>query len=241
MQFRRLHPWDVPLQEAAAIQKRLASMVSCANVIPDQSTLVAGADLSPPDAEGLVWAGVVVLRLPELQVVEVRRAGARPPFPYVPGFLSFRESPVLVRAFERLTLSPDFILVDGQGIAHPRRLGIASHLGVLADVPTIGCAKSILVGTHGPLGEEKGAWVPLLHRGETVGAVLRTREGTTPIYVSIGHKVDLEAAIRWVLACCTRYRLPEPTRLAHQAAAGRIPERAPGQPGQGSQGALPLA
>lgn len=184
-------------------------------------------DISPPDAEGLIRAAVVVMSLPGLTVVEVKSAQGKPGFPYVPGLLSFRETPLVLEALERLTITPDFLLADGQGLAHPRRFGLACHLGLLTGLPTIGCAKSLLKGRHGPLGEEKGAWALLEDRGEVVGAALRTRQGVTPVYVSIGHKVDLPSALRWVLACCDRFRLPEPTRLAHHAAAGRLQERKP--------------
>ena len=165
---------------------------------------------------------VVVLRLPELTLVESTVAEERVEFPYVPGFLSFREAPLLLAAWERLSLTPDLVVVDAQGIAHPRRLGLASHLGLFLDVPTIGCAKSRLCGRHGDPGEDPGSSAPLMDNGEVIGAALRTKRGTKPVYVSIGHKVDLEAALHWVMACCHGYRLPEPTRLAHLAAAGRL-------------------
>jgi deoxyribonuclease V len=135
--------------------------------------------------------------------------------------------PPLLAALEKLVLTPDLFLVDGQGVAHPRRFGIASHLGLLLDTPTIGCAKSILRGKHGPLPDPAGSWVPLLDGEEVVGAAVRTRQGVTPIYVSIGHKVDLPTAIAWATACCRGFRLPEPTRLAHQAAAGRLATKEP--------------
>jgi len=179
-------------------------------------------DISSADERGMAKGAVVVLRLPELTVVESTVAEERVEFPYVPGFLSFREAPLLLAAWERLTLTPDLVVVDAQGIAHPRRLGLASHLGLFLDVPTIGCAKSILCGRHGDLGEDPGASAFLLDKGEVIGAALRTKRGTKPVYVSIGHKVDLKAALRWVMACCHGYRLPEPTRLAHLAAAGRL-------------------
>ena len=147
-----------------------------------------------------------------------------PRFPYILGLLSFRESPLILAALERLTLTPGLLLVDGQGVAHPRRFGIACHLGLLADLPAIGCAKSILRGRHGPLGEEEAASAELLHDGEVVGAALRTRTGVTPVYISVGHKLDLASAIKWTLALCRGYRLPEPTRLAHRAAGGGLKE-----------------
>ena len=133
-------------------------------------------------------------------------------------------APLVLGALERLSITPDFLLADGQRLAHPRRFGLACHLGLLSDLPTIGCAKSILLGRHGPLSREQGSWAPLEDKGEVVGAALRTRQGVSPIYVSIGYKVDLPSALRWTLACCAGYRMPEPTRLAHQAAAGRLQE-----------------
>ena len=201
--------------------------MSRSNGIPELARYVAGMDISPPNAEGVVRAAAVVMSLPDLAVVEVKSAQGKPGFPYVPGLLSFREAPLALEALERLTITPDFLLADGQGLAHPRRFGLACHLGLLTGLPAIGCAKSVLKGRHGPLGQEKGSWAPLEDKNEVVGAALRTRQGVTPVYVSIGHKVDLPSALRWVLACCARFRLPEPARLAHHAAAGRIQEREP--------------
>ncbi len=163
-----------------------------------------------------------MVEFPGLEVAEVEVAEVVTDFPYIPGLLSFREIPVLVETLARLSLAPDLLVVDGQGRAHPRRIGIASHVGLLYDMPTIGCAKSILVGTHEELGQEAGVHAALVDRDEVVGAAVRTRDSTKPVYVSIGHKVDLQSAVEWVLACTKGYRLPEPTRLAHQAAAGRI-------------------
>ena len=165
---------------------------------------------------------VVVLRYPGLEVVVVKVVTGRIAFPYVPGLLSFREAPLVLAACEQLTVTPDLVIVDGQGIAHPRRLGLASHLGLFLDTPTIGCAKSRLCGHHPAPGKEAGSYTELVDRGETVGAVLCTRAGVKPVYVSIGHRIDLTAAIGWVLSCCRGYRLPEPTRLAHQAAGGNL-------------------
>lgn len=213
--------WPATTPEARELQLLLAVRISRLNSI-DNPRLVAGADLSPPDESGVARGAVVVLRLPELALAEVKVATGKPSFPYVPGLLSFRESPLVLAAWRKLELSPDFLLVDGQGIAHPRRFGIASHLGLLLDIPTIGCAKSILVGKSREIGSRVGNWAPLMDGEEVVGAALRTRSGAKPIYVSIGHRVDLDSAIRWVLACCRGYRLPEPTRLAHLAAAGRL-------------------
>ncbi|MFH0846842.1 MAG: deoxyribonuclease V, partial [Chloroflexota bacterium] len=167
---------------------------------------------------------VVVLSYPELKPVETVLFRGEINFPYVPGFLSFREAPLVLKAFERLTKSPDLVMVDGQGLAHPRRLGIASHLGLLLNLPTIGCAKSWLCGEYEVPPESAGSFTPLLDRGEVIGTVLRSRTGVKPLFVSVGHKIKLESATRWVLRCCCGLRLPEPTRLAHLAAGGKLRE-----------------
>jgi deoxyribonuclease V len=152
-----------------------------------------------------------------MQIVEGELA-----FPYVPGLLSFRESPLILVACERLTVTPDLFLVDGQGIAHPRRMGFASHLGLFLNTPAIGCAKSLLCGTHEMPGIEPGSYTEIIDKGEIIGAALRTKRSMNPIYVSIGHKIDLQNAIHWALECCRGYRIPEPTRLAHLAAGGNL-------------------
>ena len=222
MKALRLHDWKVSVAEAKEIQRNLAASVVSRNQI-DVPGLIAGADISGEDADGTVRAAVVVLRYPEIAVVDSSVVTLRPGFPYVPGLLSFREVPLLLAACEAITAVPDVLIADAQGIAHPRRLGLASHLGLFLDVPTIGCAKSILCGRHGELGEEPGDHAPLVDGGEVIGAALRTKKGVKPVYVSIGHEVDLDSAMRWVLACCRGYRLPEPTRLAHLAAGGKLP------------------
>ena len=224
MKAKALHSWQVSAAEAQAIQRELASQVSRRNEV-DAPRLVAGVDISAPSSRGVAKGAVVVVSYPELAVVDTSVVERRIDFPYVPGLLSFREAPAAVDAFERLALTPDLILVDAQGIAHPRRFGFASHLGLLLDTPTIGCAKSILCGKHESLALEVGSHAELIDNGEVVGATLRTRERTNPIYVSIGHKVDLKTALRWTMNCCRGYRLPEPTRLAHLAAAGRLSDK----------------
>ncbi len=222
-----MHPWRVTPQQAIEIQKRLASQVSSVNHIDSDPKYIAGVDISGEDKDGFAIGAVVVLSYPEMRVVEVKRARRRPDFPYVPGLLSFRESPLALAAVEKLVLRPDLVLVDGQGLAHPRRFGIACHLGLLLDLPTIGCAKSILRGRCQALGREAGSYSELVYEGEVVGVAVRTRTDISPVYVSIGHKVDLASAIRWTLACCRGYRIPEPTRMAHQAAATRLDEMEP--------------
>ncbi len=181
---------------------------------------VAGVDISSPDSHGIARGAVVVLNYPELDVVEVKTAENKINLPYIPGLLSFRECPLILETCQKLCNIPDLILVDGQGIAHPRRLGLASHLGLFLDVSTIGCAKSILCGRHEPVKEEVGSYAELVDNGEVIGAALRTKFRVKPICVSIGHKIDLASALDWVIKCCRGYRLPEPTRLAHLAAGG---------------------
>jgi len=221
VKVERLHSWQVSPAEAMDIQRRLARQVSRSSQVTTPC-LIAGVDISAANVRGVATGAVVVLEYPELRLVETQVAQGRPSFPYVPGLLSFRESPLTLAACEKLSITPDLILVDGQGIAHPRRLGLASHLGLLLNTPTIGCAKSLLCGQHEEPGIDVGSYTEVMDSGETIGAALRTRPGLKPVYVSIGHKVDLEAAIYWVLECCRGYRLPEPTRLAHLAAGGNL-------------------
>ena len=224
MKLRATYPWPGTLEGAKALQVALAAQVSVYDDLPAVPEFVAGVDVSPPDAEGWVRGAVVVLRWPDLSLAEVRVGRAKPPVPYVPGYLAFREVPAVSDALAQLETVPDVILVDGQGMAHPRRFGLACHLGLTADVPTIGCAKSRLLGRFEDLGDERGSAAQLVDKGEVIGAVVRTRTSVSPVYVSVGHRVSLEAAITFVLTCCGRYRLPEPTRLAHMAASGRFEE-----------------
>jgi deoxyribonuclease V len=215
------HDWQVSINQAKQIQIELASRVSMNNEVA-KHRFIAGADISAPDSNGIARAAVVVLEYPNLQVVEVKTAEDKLFFPYVPGLLSFREAPLLVIALEKLSIHPDILLVDGQGIAHPRRFGIASHLGIILDIPTIGCAKSRLCGWHEPLVRTKaGSHIELIDKDDVIGAVLITKAKANPIYVSIGHKVDLITAIYWVKECCTGYRLPDPCRLAHATVSGK--------------------
>ena len=222
MRIRQLHSWDISPTEAVALQRDLAGQLRIDYGLAESAVQsIAGVDLSPPDAQtGLVRGAVVVVAWPSLDVIEVSTAEGVADFPYVPGLLSFREAPILLEALSGLRGTPDLVLVDGQGTAHPRRFGIACHLGLAVDVPIVGCAKSRLVGEHEQPGEEKGAWTPLMHHGDVIGAVVRTRTGVRPIYVSPGNNIDLESSVRWALACSPRYRIPVPTRLAHRAAAG---------------------
>lgn len=221
MKVQALHEWDTSPQEAIALQRELASKVQREGT-PENVRLIAGTDISVGGEHGPGRAAVVVLRWPELEPVEQSVVAADVRFPYVPGLLSFREIPLLVPALEALRSAPDLLVVDGQGIAHPRRMGLAAHLGLMLDVPVIGCAKSRLTGhPTGVLGEGRGEQIPLVDRGEVVGAAVRTRVGTNPVYVSVGGRISLEHAVEWTLRLAPKYRVPEPTRLAHLAAAGR--------------------
>ena len=220
MKVRDIHRWDVSVAEAVEIQRGLASRV-VRNGRLRAVDLVAGVDVSGANSEGMARAAIVVLRYPSLEIVERSVVEMKAEFPYVPGLLSFREMPLIVAACGQLSVTPDLFIADGQGIAHPRRLGLASHLGLVLGVPAIGCAKSILCGAHGDLDEEPGDRSMLIDNEDIVGAALRTKRRVKPVYVSIGHGLDLDEACRWILRCCRGYRLPEPTRLAHQAASGR--------------------
>lgn len=210
------HTWDLSPSEAVAVQRDLARRVECQDRL-DPVELVAGVDVSVRG--DLARAAVVVMRLPELRVVEQVLAERPVTFPYVPGLLSFREAPVILDALARLRSAPQVLIFDGQGIAHPRRLGIASHLGVVLDHPAIGCAKSRLSGTYADPAPERGSHTPLRAGDEVIGVVLRTRDRVKPLFVSIGHRVSLDTAIDLVLRCGAGYRLPEPTRRADRAAA----------------------
>ena len=214
-----LHPWPDTVAEARSIQETLAPEVIREDRLGTIER-VAGVDVGFEDKGRTTRAAVAVLDFPRLEPVDqaIHRCPTR--FPYVPGYLSFREVPAVLDALELLTPQPDLILCDGQGLAHPRRFGLACHLGVLTDIPTIGVAKSRLIGDHEPLPADKGSWVPLLHKGETIGAVLRTRSKVSPVYVSIGHRSSLPTAIDYVLRRTPKYRLPETTRRAHKLASG---------------------
>jgi len=214
-----LHRWDVTPKEAIAIQQALRSRVIREDGL-NAVVHVAGVDVGFEQGGAITRAAVAVLRLADLALVDSALARLPTSFPYVPGLLSFREVPAALEALRGLSIAPDLLLVDGQGIAHPRRLGVASHLGLLCDIPSIGVAKSRLIGEYGEVPDQRGAWMPLLDRGELIGAVLRTRPGVKPLYVSSGHRVSLHTAIAYVMACVTRYRLPETTRWAHRLASG---------------------
>jgi deoxyribonuclease V len=176
-------------------------------------------DVSGEDNQGNLHAAIIVMEVPSFRIRQVACAFWHPSFPYVPGLLSFREIPALAEAFKLVKFRPDMLMVDGQGIAHPRRFGLACHLGVLLGIPSIGCAKTRLIGDYEMPGNSPGDWSPLSDGRDLIGAVLRTRKGVRPLFVSPGSKVDLPSAIEWVIKCGHGYRLPEPTRLAHRAAS----------------------
>ena len=211
--------WPADVASARAIQEALRSQVIREDRLGAVRT-VAGVDVGFEDQGRTSRAAVAVLDFPGLQPVAQAISRSPTRFPYVPGYLSFRELPAVLAALEKLAAMPDLILCDGQGLAHPRRFGLACHLGVLTDIPCIGVAKSRLVGTHDELPPDKGRWVPLRDKDETIGAVLRTRSRVSPVYVSTGHRVGLATAIDYTLRCTTRYRLPETTRHAHRLASG---------------------
>ncbi len=221
MQIVRRHSWRVTTAQAKDIQLELAEQVSREGKVTSPR-LIGGVDISVNRWAGTGKGAAVVLSYPDLEIVETAVVTDRIEFPYVPGLLSFREAPLILAALEKITVTPDLIMVDGQGIAHPRRMGLASHLGLFLSVPTIGCAKSRLCGECEEPGSEAGSYADLSDNGEVIGSALRTKSGVKPVYVSIGHMIDLPSAMRWVLACCRGYRLPEPTRLAHQAAGGNL-------------------
>lgn len=212
------HSWSVSPKEAIALQNELrGQLLNEFTLNITTIRLVAGVDVSVKNDES--QAAVVVLSFPDMTIVENVTARRPTPFPYVPGLLSFREGPVLEEAFMKLQYEPDVFIFDGMGIAHPRRLGIAAHLGLWLEKPTIGCGKSLLCGKHEPVPTSKGSWRPLLNRNEIIGAALRTRENVSPVYISPGHHMDLAHSVQIVMACISRYRLPDPIREAHRKAS----------------------
>jgi deoxyribonuclease V len=216
MKIRTLHSWDLSYADARKLQTELADKVEFMPFRPKEPMLAAGLDCAFTSDGKKVIAVIVVMRLPEFEVIETASHTCKVYFPYVPGLLSFREAPACIAAAEKIQSEPDFIIIDGQGIAHPRRLGIAAHLGLVFNRPTIGCAKSRLIGEHDIPGRKKGSFSPLTDKGQIIGAVVRTRTDVKPVYVSVGNKCRLQDAVELVLRCTTKYRLPEPTRLAHQ-------------------------
>ena len=216
-----LHRWDLSPQEAIQTQKELRLRVSVIPLDDSSIRLIAGVDVGLPRGAQTARAAIAVLDYATLELVDQAVAEAPVPFPYVPGLLSFREMPVILAALKRLQTSPDVFMVDGHGYAHPRRFGLACHLGVWLDKPAIGCGKSILIGEMEPLATPRGSVTPLQDGDEIIGAALRTRENVKPVYISIGHRVDLGSALRIALHCTRGLRLPEPTRQAHHLASAK--------------------
>ena len=221
--MKKLHSWNLSYSRAREVQADLACKVEFTH-LKKSPKLIAGLDCAFSKDGEKIFAVVIVLRLPQFEIVETVSASKKVTFPYIPGLLSFREAPVCLAAVEKLQRQPDLFIIDGQGIAHPRRLGLAAHLGLFLEKPTIGCAKSRLTGTYEEPSLEKGAYSMLKDekgkkntQSEIIGAVLRTRTNVKPVFVSVGHKCLLEDAVRVVLECAVKYRLPEPTRLAHHA------------------------
>ena len=208
-------------QEAVYLQKQMAVNVIRYGEVASAG-YIAGIDIAIWKKSNSAQAAIVVLKYPQLEIVEVQKSCGEVEFPYIPGLLSFREIPLILEAWQKLSVSPDIIMVDGQGYAHPRRIGLASHFGLLVDIPTIGCAKSRLCGDYQMPTEEAGGYCNLTDDGEIIGAVLRSKTGVKPLFISVGHKISLENAICWVRKCCRGYRLPQPTRLAHLAAGGDL-------------------
>ncbi|GAI99231.1 unnamed protein product, partial [marine sediment metagenome] len=215
MKTKKLHSWNLSYAQARDCQKNLASKVQFIS-LKKPPKLIAGIDCAFSKDGKRIIAAVVVLKLPDFVPVETTTAVQKVSFPYIPGLLSFREAPVCIAAVEELKTGPDIFIIDGQGIAHPRRLGLAAHLGLFFDKPTVGCAKSRLTGTFEEPSLEKGAYSPLKDKDEVIGAVVRTRTNVKPVFVSVGNKCLLKDAVKITLGCTTKYRLPEPTRLAHQ-------------------------
>jgi deoxyribonuclease V len=217
MKVKELHDWEVNYREAVRIQDRLKERLVLRGPVPVKMEIVAGADISYSKGDDLFFAAIVLLGLPDFEVVEEASSSGRVRFPYIPGLLTFREGPILCRAFEKLCRVPDIVLFDGQGIAHPRGFGLASHMGLLLDIPAVGCAKKRLAGVHGDVGEEPGDRSELFLDGKIVGAALRTKKKVKPVFVSPGHRIGIEGAAATVLQCSAGYRIPEPIRKAHIA------------------------
>jgi deoxyribonuclease V len=212
------HPWDLTVNEAIALQEQLRHSVITEDHL-GKIDVVAGVDVGYDSKLGIARAATVLHQYPNLELQEQILIHHPVIFPYVPGLLSFREVPAVLKAINDLKIRPDLILCDGHGLAHPRRFGLACHIGVLTDIPSIGVAKRRLIGDYNQVSDERGTWQPLRHHDEIIGAVLRTRSSVRPVYVSIGHRICLKSAIAYVLGSTTRYRLPEPTRMAHNLAS----------------------
>jgi deoxyribonuclease V len=215
MKYRSLHNWNVDYKTAVAIQADLRGKLVLSDDGPGDIRIVAGADISCTKGDDRVFAAVVLLDAATLEVIEEATYSGRTSIPYIPGLLSFREGPALLQAFGKLRKRPDVALFDGQGVAHPRGFGLAAHMGLILDIPSVGCAKTRLIGTFEEPGERRGQHSPLVHDGKQIGAVVRTKDRVKPVFVSQGHRVSLERAVEIILQCARRYRIPEPIRRAH--------------------------
>ena len=218
--YQQLHNWNLSPSQAVALQREMAGRVLQQPLDISKNETVAGADISfnkfsHNTFPETIYAGIVVLKFPSLEIMEKSGVVSRTKFPYIPGLLSFREIPALLEAWEKLQNTPDILICDGQGMAHSRRFGVACHAGILMERPTIGCAKSVLVGKFEEPEIVRGSWQKMIHREETVGAALRTKNKVAPVYVSPGHLIDLPTSIEVRLCCDSGYRIPEPTRQAH--------------------------
>jgi deoxyribonuclease V len=214
MRINTLHSWNLTPTEAVALQRKLAGQIDTLTPLC-KCELIAGADVSYSRFSKILYAGVVVLRMADLSVVEQQGAVCETSFPYIPGLLSFRETPALLEAFAKVQTEPDAVMLDGHGFSHPRRFGFTCHIGLWLDRPCLGCAKSRLVGKYKEPGRKAGSVSPLLDDHENIGQIVRTKDGVKPVFVSVGHKIDLRSAVELVLATCRGYRIPEPTRQAH--------------------------
>ncbi len=214
MKISPLHSWALTPTEAVALQRELANRIDVSPPL-EKCELIAGTDCSYNRFSPKFYAAIVVLRVSDCSIVETQGVVGESPFPYIPGLLSFRELPMLLEAFAKLEHRPDAVMVDGQGLAHPRRFGLACHLGLWLDLPCFGCAKTRLIGNHDEPEEEAGAMTSVIDKGEVVANFLRTKRRTKPVYISPGHRINLKSATHWTLATCKGYRIPEPTRQAH--------------------------
>ncbi len=212
------HAWDLSPKDAIALQQRWRGRIITDDCFGEITT-VAGVDVGFEDQNRITRAAIVVLRYPELKPIDSALVKLPTSYPYIPGLLSFREMPAILKAYEQLRITPDLLLCDGQGIAHPRRFGIACHLGLWLDKPAIGVGKTRLVGTYEEPADKKGAWTPLRDKGDTIGAVVRSRQGVKPIFISPGHRISLASSVDWAMRCVSRYKLPETTRYAHNLAS----------------------
>jgi deoxyribonuclease V len=214
MKIHNLHSWDLTPADAVELQQQLADRIDLRTPLT-RCELVAGADIAYERFSDIYYAGVVVVRVADGEVIERRHAVCRNPFPYIPGLLSFREAPALLEAFAQIESDPDAIMFDGQGYAHPRRFGLTCHVGLFLEKPCLGCAKSLLIGKFKEPGQRAGSLSPLIDGDEVIGNVVRTRDRVKPVYVSVGHRIDLPSAVRVALQTTRGFRIPEPTRQAH--------------------------